>query len=131
MRKAAENAELQMSEHEESLAGELAPSGSLAWQRLHGDVSSQLMVDVKDPAGKSERVPMAFARGLAMHPDAARRRAAYEGELAAWATVAVPLAAALNGAKGELGVLNRRRGFPTISSRRCARTTSTGRRSTR
>ena len=111
VRKAAENASLQMSEHEESLAGELAPSGSLAWQRLHGDISSQLMVDVKDAAGGSERVAMAFARGLAMHPDAARRRAAYEGELAAWATVAVPLAAALNGAKGELGVLNRRRGF--------------------
>ena len=54
---------------------------------------------------------MAFARGLATHPDAARRRAAYEGELEAWSTVAVPLAAALNGAKGELGVLNRRRGF--------------------
>jgi oligoendopeptidase F len=106
LRKAAENAELQMSEQEESLAGALAPSGSLAWQRLHGDVSSQLMVDVG-----GERVPMAFARGLATHPDAARRRASYEGELAAWATVAVPLAAALNGAKGELGVLNRRRGF--------------------
>ena len=58
-----------------------------------------------------ERVPMALARGLATHPDAARRRAAYDGELAAWATVAVPLAAALNGAKGELAVLNRRRGF--------------------
>ena len=57
------------------------------------------------PDGTAERVPMAFARGLATHPDAARRRAAYEGELAAWATVAVPLAAALNGAKGELGVL--------------------------
>ena len=106
LRKAAEQSELQMSEQEESLAGELAPSGSLAWQRLHGDVSSQLMVDVGE-----ERVPMAFARGLATHPDGSRRRAAYEGELAAWATVAVPLAAALNGAKGELGVLNRRRGF--------------------
>ena len=35
-----------MNEAEESLAAELAPSGSLAWQRLHGDVSSQLMVDV-------------------------------------------------------------------------------------
>ena len=54
---------------------------------------------------------MALARGLATHPDAARRRAAYDGELAAWETVAVPLAAALNGAKGELAVLNRRRGF--------------------
>jgi pepF/M3 family oligoendopeptidase len=112
LRKAAVGAELQMSEQEESLAGELAPSGSLAWQRLHGDVSSQLMVDIGARDGAEiERVPMAFARGLATHPDASRRRAAYEGELDAWATVAVPLAAALNGDKGELGVLNRRRGF--------------------
>jgi oligoendopeptidase F len=112
LRKASEGAELQMSEQEESLAGELAPSGSLAWQRLHGDVSSQLMVDVSRSDGSApERVPMAFARGLATHPDPVRRRTAYEGELDAWATVAVPLAAALNGAKGELSVLNRRRGF--------------------
>ncbi len=111
LRKAAEGAELQMSEQEESLAGELAPSGSLAWQRLHGEVSSQLLVDLRVPGAAPERVPMALARGLATHPDAGRRRTAYEGELEAWQTVAVPLAAALNGAKGELGVLNRRRGF--------------------
>jgi oligoendopeptidase F len=110
LRKAAEGAEFQMGELEESLAGELAPSGSLAWQRLHGEVSSQLLVEVRGGEG-SERVPMAFARGLAFHPDPDRRRAAYEGEIEAWSTVAVPLASALNGAKGELGVLNRRRGF--------------------
>ena len=110
LQKAAENAEFQMDEPEEALAAELAPSASLAWQRLHGDVSSQLMVDMV-VNGEHERVPMALARGLATHPDATRRRAAYDGELAAWATVAVPLAAALNGAKGELAVLNRRRGF--------------------
>ncbi len=111
LRTAAEGAALQMSEPEESLASDLAPAGVLAWQRLHGDVSSQVIVDIRDAAGVIERVPMTFARGLATHPDAARRRAAYEGELAAWATVAVPLAAALNGSKGMLGVLNRRRGF--------------------
>ncbi|MGH8977422.1 MAG: M3 family oligoendopeptidase, partial [Acidimicrobiia bacterium] len=87
LRKVAEGAELQMSEAEEALAAELAPSGSLAWQRLHGDVSSQLMVDVT-VAGVTERVPMAMARGLATHPDAPRRRAAYEGELAAWESAA-------------------------------------------
>src|SRR5262249_8762496 len=79
--RAVEAAELRMGELEEALAAELAPSGSQAWQRLHGDVSSQLMVDV---AG--EQLPMAVVRGLATHSDAARRRAAYEGELAAWAT---------------------------------------------
>ncbi|HEX5094623.1 MAG TPA: M3 family oligoendopeptidase [Acidimicrobiia bacterium] len=111
LRKAVDNADFQMSEAEESLAAALAPSGSLAWQRLHGDVSSQLMVEVRGAGGSTERVPMAVARGLATHPDAATRRAAYDGELAAWDTVAVPLAAALNGAKGEAAVLNRRRGF--------------------
>jgi oligoendopeptidase F len=95
LRKAAEGAELQMSEQEESLAGDLAPSGSLAWQRLHGDVSSQLLVELRAEGREPERVPMAFARGLATHPDPKRRRAAYEGELEAWQSVAVPLAAAL------------------------------------
>ena len=111
LEKAADDAKFQMGEAEESLAAELGPSGALAWQRLHGDVSSQLVVEIAGPDGTIERVPMALARGLATHPDGARRRAAYEGELAAWETVTVPLAAALNGAKGALGVLNRRRDY--------------------
>ena len=100
-----------MSEQEESLAGELAPSGSLAWQRLHGDVSSQLMVDVRRSTAAPSGCRWRSRAGSRPIPTRPRRRAAYEGELEAWATVAVPLAAALNGAKGELGVLNRRRGF--------------------
>ncbi len=107
----AETADLQMSESEESLAAELGPSGGLAWSRLHGDVSSQLLVELEFSDGRRETVPMAAARGMATHPDATRRQAAYHGELAAWATVEVPLAAALNGAKGEFSVLNRRRGW--------------------
>ena len=37
------------------------------------------------------------------------RRAAYEAELAAWPTVALPLAAAMNAIKGEADIVNRRR----------------------
>ncbi len=112
LERAAEGADYQMGEAEESLAADLAPSSGLAWQRLHGDVSSQVMVELELPGGRTERVPMAEARGCATHPDPDRRRAAYVGELAAWESVSVPLAAALNGAKGELAVLNRRRGWP-------------------
>ena len=39
------------------------------------------------------------------------RRAAYDAELEAWDTVAVPLAAALNAFKGAANTLNRRRGW--------------------
>ncbi len=111
LRQAAESADHQMTEAEEQLAAELAPAGNLAWSRLHGDVSSQLMVELRFDDGTTESVPMAQARGFATHRDEARRRAAYDGELRAWESAAVPLAAALNGAKGELAVLNRKRGY--------------------
>jgi oligoendopeptidase F len=119
LQRAAAAAGHQMSEAEEGLAADLRLTGSAAWARLHGEVTSRLTADVpvegapEGAAGRAtETVPMSVVRGLAHHPDPDRRRAAYQAELAAWDTVTVPLAAALNGAKGEAVVLNRRRGWP-------------------
>lgn len=109
LHRAALGATHQMTEDEEGLAADLRLSGSTAWARLHGDVTSRLTATVSSPEGGDEVLPMSMVRGLAHDPDPARRRAAYEAELAAWESVAVPLAAALNGAKGEAIVLNRRR----------------------
>ena len=63
------------------------------------------------PDGEPETLPMAAVRGLATTPTPAVRRAAYEAELAAWPTVAVACAAALNAIKGEANAVNRRRGW--------------------
>jgi pepF/M3 family oligoendopeptidase len=109
LRKAAQAARHQMSEPEEHLAASLNLSSGTAWARLHRDVTSQLVVTV---AGKPGPLPMSAARALAHDPDAAVRKAAYEAELAGWERAAVPLAAALNGIKGEVHALNRRRGWP-------------------
>ncbi|MGZ4784269.1 MAG: M3 family oligoendopeptidase [Acidimicrobiales bacterium] len=111
LERAARAAEHQMSEAEEGLAADLRLTGSVAWARLHGEITSRLTAQVADGRGGVEALPMSVVRGLAHHPDADRRRAAHEAELAAWDTVTVPLAAALNGAKGETIVLNRRRGW--------------------
>jgi pepF/M3 family oligoendopeptidase len=111
LRRAEAAAAHQMSEVEEDLTAELRLSGSVAWQRLHGEVTSRLTAEIDDGDGGTERLPITVVRGLAHHPDAGRRRAAYDAELVAWEGVAVPLAAALNGAKGELNVLNHRRGW--------------------
>ncbi|MEI7593156.1 MAG: M3 family oligoendopeptidase [Actinomycetes bacterium] len=110
----------QMSEDAESLAADLRLTGSVAWAQLHGAITSRLTATVSvqsiDPTtGESvtgsEVLPMSVVRGLAHHPDATQRRAAFEAELDAWETVVIPLAAALNGAKGETEVVNRRRGW--------------------
>jgi oligoendopeptidase F len=99
----------QMSEAEEGLYAELATTGSGAWARLQRDVTSQLTTEVSMPDGSTPRLPMPAVRGLATSPDAAVRRAAYDAELAAWPTVATPVAAAMNAIKGEANAVNRRR----------------------
>jgi pepF/M3 family oligoendopeptidase len=55
---------------------------------------------------------MSAVRGLAHHPDPAVRRAAYEAELQGWQSASVPLAAAINGVKGQVSTLNTQRGWP-------------------
>jgi oligoendopeptidase F len=105
----AERASHQMSEREEGLYAELAPTGSGAWARLHAAVTSQLAASVTFPDGRTERLPMPAVRGLAAHADPAVRRAAYDAEVERWRDVAVPCAAALNAIKGEAVVVDRRR----------------------
>ncbi len=106
-------AEHQMTEIEEGLYSELAVTGSSAWDRLHADITSQLVTDVRWPSTRGDdvvrRLPMAAVRGLATHTDPAVRQAAYEAEMQAWPTVALSCAAAINGVKGEANVVNRRR----------------------
>jgi oligoendopeptidase F len=101
----------QMTEPQEALFAELRSTGSGAWTRLHSDVTSQLSADVLLPNGTTERLPMASLRGLASDVDPEVRKAAYEAELAAWPTVAVTCAAAMNAIKGEAITLNRRRNW--------------------
>ncbi|MCU0260087.1 MAG: M3 family oligoendopeptidase [Ilumatobacteraceae bacterium] len=111
LRVLAARAEHQMSEAEEGLYAELSTTSVAAWSRLQRDVTSQLSADVHLPDGRTEVMAMPAVRGLATHPDPAVRRAAYEAEVAAWHTVAVPVAAAMNAIKGDADVVNRRRGW--------------------
>ncbi|MBP7726719.1 MAG: M3 family oligoendopeptidase [Candidatus Bipolaricaulis sp.] len=97
-------AEHMMSEREEILASELRLSGGSAWTKLHGNVSSLITATV---GGKE--LPITAVRNLAHSLDPRVRKEAYDAEIAAWKAHAVPLAAALNGVKGEASTLNRKR----------------------
>lgn len=107
----AERAGHQMVEGEEALYAELSPTGARAWARLHRDLTSQLAATVSWPGGPDETMAMPAVRGLATHHDAAVRRAALAAERAAWPTVGVACAAALNAIKGDAHVVNRRRAW--------------------
>jgi oligoendopeptidase F len=101
----------QMDEGQESLYAELALTASTAWNRLHADVTSLLTCEVELPDGSRRSLPITVVRNLAAEADAAVRRRAYQAELAAWETAAIPCAAALNAIKGEANAVNTRRGW--------------------
>ncbi len=112
VRRSAELSRRQMSELEEDLASSLSPSGQGAWAKLHGNVSSRLMAEVRKPDGSTERVPIGALPGFGENPDPAVREAAHRAAMETWPTVEVPLAAALNSIKGWQNELDARRGWP-------------------
>jgi len=110
LRKAKTQAAHLMPPAEENLASELNLSSGTAWEKLHGDMTSQLVVTL-DVAGERKELPMSMVRNLAYESDRETRRRAYEAELAGWQKVAVPLEAAMNSIKSEVNTLSRRRGW--------------------
>jgi pepF/M3 family oligoendopeptidase len=110
LQKASVQARHLMSPAEEDLAAELELSSGASWEKLHGDITSQLIVPL-ELRGEHQELPMSMVRNLSDDPDREVRRAAYEAELAGWKKAAVPLAAAMNGIKGQVNTLARRRGW--------------------
>ena len=99
-------AERLMSPAEESLASDMALTGSSAWTKLYRNVTSRLEAKVEN-----ESLPISAVRALAYDSDRAKRKAAYEAEIAAWKGVEIPLAAAMNSIKGETNLLVEKRGW--------------------
>ncbi|MER3558272.1 MAG: oligoendopeptidase F [Armatimonadota bacterium] len=101
-------AEHMMSHAEEALATEMSLTGSNAWSKLYGNLTSQIMVEL-ELKGERQTLPMSMVRNLAVDPDRTVRVTAYFAELSAWERHAMPIASALNSIKGETNLLVRRR----------------------
>lgn len=111
VQRAGESARHLMSEDQENLYSELRVTGSLAWNRLWSDVTSQLRTAVTGADGTVEELPITVVRAMASAAERDRRRAAYDAELAGYRSVEIPLAAAMNAIKGETIAVNRRRSW--------------------
>ncbi|MGB3330652.1 MAG: M3 family oligoendopeptidase [Thermomicrobiales bacterium] len=99
-----------MSLAEEDLAADLTLSGGSAFGRLQEDISSQITATI-DRDGEPQVLPISEIRTLATDSDRAVRKAAYDAEIAAWKLWETPLAASLNGVKGEHLTVAGRRGW--------------------
>lgn len=95
-----------LSEKEEIVISKLTQTGSSAWSRLQGLLTSILEVDYD---GKI--ITLSEVRNLASDSSAEVRRKAYDAELAAYKKIDQSIAYALNGVKGEVNSLVELRGF--------------------
>lgn len=109
LRELADQSQYLMSEKEEILAAELGISGSRAWAKLQGTLTSQLSVNF-EINGETRKLPMPALINLRSNPDESIRRKAYNAEMKAWETIEEPLASAINGIKGAEITLNQKRG---------------------
>ena len=105
----AEQSRYLMSETEETLASELSLSGAGAWEKLRGVVTSQLKIPFERD-GHVKELPITVVQNFRTEADGELRRRAHEAEMAGWASVREPLAACLNGIKGTVITLYKRRG---------------------
>ena len=94
--------EHQMSLEEEKLAGEFLRVSASAWSRLQGSVTSTIVEGDKT---------LIELRGLASSADRNVRKDAFERELKILEEHQVALASALNGVKGTVLLLEKRRGW--------------------
>ncbi len=104
-----EQSKYMMSEAEEILAAEMTLSGGHAFGKLQGTLTSQLSVDF-ELDGTIQKLPAPALINLRSHPDESTRHRGYDAENILWAGVQEPLAACMNGVKGEAITLNKKRG---------------------
>jgi pepF/M3 family oligoendopeptidase len=108
LREAVTDAAHLMSPAEEALAAELAPSGAGAWCQLQQQIDASLTAEF-EVDGEVVTLPLTEIERYFSDPDRSLRRRAYEVNRDTLHAVRVPLAAAINGVKGEQSTLTRRR----------------------
>jgi len=88
-------------------------TGGTSWSQLRDQLDANLMIPFETD-GKVENLPLSAIRGKAYSADADVRRRAYEAEIAAYPRTEIPMAACLNGIKGEAHTLIKLRNFETV-----------------
>lgn len=110
LKRQAERFKYMLSDEEEILIAKLMTTGSSSWSMLQSKLTSKLKVTV-NYGDKEEIITLSEVRALAHEGDVLVRKAAYEAELAASATIDEAVGTALNAIKGEVLTTSDKRGF--------------------
>lgn len=86
----------------ELIIAKMKNTGSTAWTKLHQQLLSNLQVNLPAVDGLEEETkPISAVRNMAYAQEQKVRKRAYESELKAYEKITLPMAACINGIKGE------------------------------
>ena len=106
----AEKSAYLLPEGEETVIAQMKQTGSSAWTKLQQKLTSTLMVPI-NLDGEEKELPLPVVRNLAHHHSQEVRKKAHKAELNAYDRIEKGVAASLNGIKGEVLTLAKRRGY--------------------
>ena len=113
LRRSRENAKHVIDPALEPTVLKMQMTGGSAWEQLRDQLDGNHMVEI-ELEGEKKSLPLSAVRGMANSPDAGVRKAAYEAELAAYPKIEIPMAACLNGIKGEARTLCELKHFDSV-----------------
>ncbi len=99
-----------LSDGEEVLISKLRLTGGEAWSKLHGKLTSNLMVSLRIE-GTEKEIPLSEARNLAYDKDPKIRKHAYEQELKSYEKIEDAIAMSISSIKREADFTNGFRGY--------------------
>ncbi len=99
-----------LSPSEENIISSMKKNGSMLFEKQWEQLSSNLLVDIEKD-GKQQQLPLSVIRNYAYDSDSVLRKKAYECELKAYEKIETSAAFSLNGIKGEVITLSKKRGF--------------------
>ncbi|WBW98406.1 M3 family oligoendopeptidase [Oceanirhabdus sp. W0125-5] len=104
------NASYLLDDTQEEVLAKIKTTGSTAWSKLQGNLTSNLLVDI-EVDGEMKQLPLSVVRNMAYDKDSEKRKAAYEAELESYTKIDESVAASLNGIKGEVITESKLRGY--------------------
>ncbi len=99
-----------LSEEDELIISKMKNTGSRSWTKLQQDLTSTLMVKI-NLKNEDKKLPLPVVRNMAHDKDLRIREKAYHAELKAYKKIEEPMAASLNGIKGEVITTTKLRGY--------------------
>ncbi|WP_343216322.1 M3 family oligoendopeptidase [Clostridium simiarum] len=99
-----------LSDKEEAIISKMKQTGSVAFENLQKLLTSTHTVDIEID-GELQNIPLTVAKNFAFSKDADMRKKSYEAELNSYKSIEEPIAAALNGIKGEVITISNIRGY--------------------